>query len=515
MITLMIVDDEPIEREAIRFMVQTTFSQIEIVGEASNGFEAIKLYHETHPDIIIMDIQMPAMDGLEVIEEINKLNSQVKFIVITSYSRFEYAQMAVKLGVEDFLVKPARVDDITKTITKIVKQLEELHESSLERNRLEDKMQAMQELLEKNLMNAIKEGVSNEEIEELFELLQISHVESYVCIISDKRPLSAIIDRISLQIKRLGFREIHEYRDNQCTFIIINEHSEKNLMHKELTSYIENYFQGQGYYDLRLFVGGVVKSATSLPLSFKEAYYCYMQRSSYPSEKTLFYGEISEHVASESKYLPEAVKRLIPSIISGNIESIRTIYSGFFESSLVAAEGNSSTLFLDNQHLVSMVMQKISYEFPLYNVKQQEIFNHSVVEEPLSHEKIFEHTYSLLEKTSQVMMTIRETLNNPLYAKVIKFLDSNYEKNISLESLATEFGISPYYIGRIIKVASDSTFNEYLTQVRIQKSKELLKEGKLSIKEISFSIGFNSQQYFSRVFKKYVGLTPSEYVRSL
>ena len=125
MIKLLIVDDEPVERDAIRLIVNTSLPNIKVVGEANNGFDAIKLFNQLNPDIVVIDIQMPGMNGLEAIQEMLKGGSRVKFIIVTSHSKFEYAQSAVKLGVKDFLLKPTGVDELIATLSKLTGEIEE------------------------------------------------------------------------------------------------------------------------------------------------------------------------------------------------------------------------------------------------------------------------------------------------------------------------------------------------------------------------------------------------------
>ncbi len=132
MYTLMLVDDEAIERAGIKLLVQKHFPQITHIQEAQNGYKAIDLYHNVTPDIIIMDITMPGIDGLRTIEEIQKQGGDPQIIILTAHNQFKYAQTAIRLGVKDFLLKPTNITHFKKIMQKVIQALDKQRRDSIQ-----------------------------------------------------------------------------------------------------------------------------------------------------------------------------------------------------------------------------------------------------------------------------------------------------------------------------------------------------------------------------------------------
>lgn len=130
MYKLLIVDDEAFERKVIRFMLKKSFTNIEIVDDATNGEDAILLAKKHKPNIIIMDIKMPEKNGLEAQQAIMQFNPNVKTIILTAFDNFNFAQNAIKLGVVDYILKPIRPDELNESINKIISLLQKEKVSS-------------------------------------------------------------------------------------------------------------------------------------------------------------------------------------------------------------------------------------------------------------------------------------------------------------------------------------------------------------------------------------------------
>lgn len=510
MIKLLIVDDEPVERDAIRLMVNTSLSNIEVVGEANNGFDAVKLFNQLNPDIVIIDIQMPGMNGLEAIQEMLKSGSRVKFIVVTSYSKFEYAQSAVKLGVKDFLLKPTSVDELITTLNKVTQEIEQLKREDDSKKNFEEKISDIQKLLHKEFFATIKEGIYNEEIPRTLNLLQTPFHEGCVYILKGKGIHRLIVDRALLQIKRMGFKEFNDFSANETTLIIINSDPNKKLVHTTLGNYLESYLRSQGIYDCSIAVGSLEGEGAALPLSYKNALHLSSQ-----SSNGYLYEDIKIEEGGNNRDLLPFINKIVPVILALDWDSAQLLLREYHTTLSDLANDDPLLLSLHYHQVGVMIKQRIAQDLRPFTLQQKEVLYKMPPKGNLSGEKVFQETLCAIEEIIGRVSAIREVLENPLNSKVVDFLEENYHRDLSLEELANQFGVSIYQVGRLIKEVTNSTFSEYLTHLRIERAKELLKERRLTVKEISWEVGFNSQHYFSRVFKKYVGLTPSEYERGV
>lgn len=511
MFTLLIVDDEPIERQALRLMIHAFSADIQIVGEAENGFDALKLFREKRPDIVLMDIQMPGIDGLEVIEEIVRLGFQVKFIIVTSFSRFEYARKALKLGVKDFLLKPTSVEELHETLSSVLEEIKKQRKVIGEKLDIEAQIQDMQLLLQNDFINYIKAGVYSEEVPRLLSLLKTTPIESCVYIIQGNDLTSLISDRIVLQIRRMGYKEFHDFHDHTCIVVVINQFETRKMDHRELGDFIFNYFQSLGYYDFSVSVGSLEQQASAIPLSYHKAFLCSLQkRDSFRSTIQVF-DDIKNTEIQNDQYLLDFIDKIVPSIITKDHNEIKQLLENYHNQLNSKIISDSQSLLMHYHQLIIMVKLRMSQNISAYKIRQDDLSIPSFSNREYSSIDIFNETLRIFDEIIISVGQIRDAANNPLLTKVTDYLDRHYNENLSLESLASNFQISSYYMSRIVKLATNLTFSEYVTQVRVEKSKELLKIGNVSIKEIAFHVGFSSQHYFSRIFKKYTGMTPTEY----
>lgn len=359
MYKLMIVDDEPLVIKAITHIVNNNFNEITISGTTGNGMESIKLAREDKPDIILMDIKLNGLNGLESIKEISRFLPETVIVIISAYDDFNFAQRAIKLGVMDYLLKPINKTDIINILKKSLNYLNEIRMETQEKILLKEKAQGGNLTypfqppweLEKKLFKAIEIGDKEQVILELENLFNYFNKEvSLIDIINYFRELTGVI-----------FRMVYEY---------------------------------------------------------------------IPKER---YIEIN---------LNKLQARL------------------------------NSTL----------------------------------------------SRYSLYNTLKDVMLTIMKIVNpsikinsNPLLKEVKDYIDKNYFNDISLDDIARHVAMSPGYLSKLFKENFDITIIDYLTRVRINNSIKLLKNPELHIKEIARKVGYHDSNYFSKVFKKITGKTPTEY----
>lgn len=514
MYTVFIVDDEPIERQAMQMMIQSLSSEIQILGEAGNGFEAIKRIRDLRPDIVLLDIQMPGIDGLEVVEELIRLNIQVKVILITSHSTFEYARKALKLGVEDYLVKPTSIEDLEQTLSHILKELNRSREELGIKRENEAKMHDMQVLLRHDLIKHIEAGVYSKELPKILNLLNVRYISSCAFIFKGTNLSPSILDRLTVQIRRLGFTEFHDSKEEYSLIIIINELESRSMNQRSLCDYMISYLNSQGIYEFSIHVGSLEKEPAALPLSFHKAFISSLRGGQRGTKGVFHYDEQTTLDEQSDRSLLGLIDTLTPMVLTGDMSEITRVLESNDTRVLMTDIHDNGKISRYYQQLIILIKHRISQDIPAYIVRHDDLAEGLFEQDHISYEDLKMEVQNQLATLIDTLREIKEAANNPLYKKVVRYLEENSMKNLSLESLAQEFHVSTYYVSKIVKLATNCSFSEFLTQLRIAKAKDMLRQGRMNVKEVSFAVGFNSQHYFSRIFKKYTGLSPSEYVKT-
>lgn len=358
MYKVLIVDDESLERQAMRRMITEQVQELRLIGEAANGEEGIEITKEKNPDIILMDIKMPKVDGLEATKEIIDLYPGTKIIMITAYNEFDYAQQAIKYGAVDYLLKPVKPDKIIGILKELITEIEEerLYNQLLSHcyDDSEESIKFHQEFFdkEKKLYELVKEG--------------------------DIQELEGFIDRSLSLIKKQGDYPLVKLKIRIIEFLVslsrtINQEAEIDICHF--------YF---------------------------------------------------EELLSES------------------------------------AELNTAVQFIE----------------------------------------------WVKDKLKEVVMKIEDAydeMDDDVVKRATNYIEKNFDQDLTLEEIAKEVHLNSSYLSHIFKEEMGCGFTDYLTETRLDKAQELLRNSNQNVTAIANQVGYKNANYFSQVFKKKNGLTPTEY----
>lgn len=411
---VLIVDDEPIEREAIRLIIQNGFDDIDIIGEAQNGFEALDVFRRESPDIVILDINMPGMDGLETIQQINMMGKTSHFIIVTSYSRFEYAQRAIRLGVEDFLIKPTTIVSISSTLQAVKEKIKQAEVDSIATKKLERRIEAVEPIIEHDILKMLIEKGHHRSFQEMFRLMELNPGKAFVALINVDDNEEDIRVRIQQKLKETGLLVFAGAYDNEKALFLIMSEGERPIQREETIKFIGMIIEAFGAASYRICAGPVVDDLEQLDDSFHFAERCFQ----------------------------------------------------------VSVETG----------------KKICTEEDLVRETERLSFNSMVL-----------------------ISNSRELKMNDLIREALNYICRNFTRSIDLQDLSSHLQASPSHISKTIRKHLGKTFSELLTELRVEEAQKLLKESSLSVKEITFEVGYNSQHYFSRIFKRYCHISPSEY----
>ncbi|GAB6108535.1 response regulator transcription factor [Fusibacter bizertensis] len=514
MLRVLIVDDEAIVLESVTQVLKGQFQEIAIETAKNSREGLIKLEH-FRPNVIMTDIKMPGMNGLEFIERIRKVNQSVKIIIVSAYDHFEYAKEAVKFDVEDYILKPLSKHKLIEAIQSIEVKVElEEEQRNKELDNIEKYYQSIQ-LVESNFFNSI---LLNRNILKYMphyrELLEIPFIEGAMITIEfDKLPLDTDSGELSNYNQKLydcaDYLKTHiKYHKSAIVsnpflnriFVYVEGDSERTFW-DNLAQLIMERFK------LRVRIGiGTQKPIEQLTDSYTES---------------LLVMRVSDKPVSDMKDLKETeatfdtfekIKiQLFNDFVNRN-KTFKTTLKYFEGEYIQMLSQKRTTEYAEAILLELLVMLNDRSHRVIYKPKDDEIGQHYLIEilgkSSMAKLQYFEKKASEWFSTYAKMQS--ESFN-AITMSAVDVLKRNYTGEITLEDLAIKLNVTPQYLSKVFKEDTGVTFKEYLTELRIERSKEMLRSGDYSIKDICFEVGYNDTSYFIRAFKKFEGLTPKDY----
>jgi len=519
MYKLLIADDEQFFRDSVKSVIEKNINNVVVVGTAKSGREAIEKAETLKPDVILMDIMMPGINGIEAIKEIRYRLRDVVFIILTAYDKFDFVREAIKQEVMDYLLKPVDQEAIIQTVKKSVEIINKNREKRKKELELKEKLERAIPILENGFFYSLLFFYDHsKEIENYRELLELNEEGGYVITIKLGETIS---EYKSAQILYQYFRDVLKskykciigpFMHNRI-FVFIPGNVKRNIAATRqeavsIAEYIYDLLTKKA--DVKIFIG----IGRTYPLKdIIKSYYESLKAVNTLTESGIMHiMDVPAESASKSEHTYEKEKLLLDRVASGDTEvcmqTFEQIYDDLFKE--------YATSFQTVKKKLLELMVLIRHLGCTYRIEDEEYFKKGdyiedflKIEDPVELKTCCKKR---IEYVSRCIKSVREKrINNRLILKAIEYIRKNYRNKITLEEVANELNISPHYFSKLFKDEVGETFIDYLTSLRIQKSKELLAENQLSGKEICFEIGYGDPNYFSRNFKRIVGITPTEY----
>lgn len=504
MYKLLIVDDEEIICRTIANLINWESLGIQLIGTCLDGVEAYHTILDESPDIVMTDIRMPSISGLELIERITATDHHTQFIILSGYSEFEYAKRAMKCGVKHYLLKPCDEQQIIACMKEVIQDLEkrDLSSQTAESNSPESRL--FQETL---LNNMIREGLSIPEMTDSFfepyeHYLSLTETPFQMCMLyyleQDNLPLALENINTFFSLKAPGLYVHKVYMNNILLLFFPNF----NYDYRE----IDNFFKGLSFPHQKT---SIVYERTSF-LNFRKFMAHIIPR--LKRYDTLYF--ISRNQLIPNFNLGNIILHMnqaIPDLLSNDPEKISAAMDAL-EEMLTPVSSRDFLLQLVNNLLISLVTQLSTCTLAditdfLFTLHQKD-----------SLDDIREAS---LEKVTELLPSQNKTQENysPFIQKLISYLEQHVEDpNLTLKWIAENYlYMNVNYVSRCFLKETGQKFSNYLMNLRVQKAKELLSSQKNEkIQNIAELVGCgNNPYYFSKIFKKCTGMTPSAYVRKI
>lgn len=531
MYKLLIVDDEPLVQVGIKSMLNWAELDIKVIGTAVNGQAALKIIYEQSPDIVITDVKMPVMSGLELIRKCREQHGDEYpyFIILTSYEDFHMVKEALTYQVTDYLVKmeltPA---SLTEAVERVMKRIQE------SANRSSSPESIVHPFYDKFFIRLINNLFESEE--QFFlqsrDLNLDFHYDGYVCCYgemtgsqADSLPMEKQLSLFSTSMQML--KELAgKYRPCFClsldtrhfALIFCYEAGQTgNFPYgtelKEILSNISDTLTK--YYNVffRCGIGSMVET----PLAICDSYQCSRQANlSTEEEKPIvFFEECVKPGASHNSFnislfrqdLTRAFEEYDAEILNRTLDNLCDLFLSHPDHFVQALDGACNILYLS----ISLLQdgEAIVSDFFRDNPDgYRSIYKQTTVEQIVNWLSSFER------QMCQLFESHHKDYKNHTVSNVKKYINAHLKERLSLNEVAAVFGISPNYLSQLFGKYNDVGFSEYINTCKIAESKRLLAEGNLKVYEAAEMLGFESAFYFSKVFKKVEGVSPTEYLNN-
>ena len=529
---ILIVDDEQLIRQGLRARIEYLGIDVDEIFEAENGLMALRLQEEHPIDVVITDIRMPDMDGLELIQEMQKKNNQIKFVVLSGYAEFSYAETAIRLGVKAYLLKPVSNDDLKAAFDKAYKEMEQTASVRQEvqmKKRMDREKQVYQQEKALNALFSSQEAgaVTREQLCKLCgydEKMWAGGAESvlYLAILHiNKESFEHQRFRpVDHELVRFMIRNIFEEIQAPCEKLLVNSLSDTRQMYgifigddkKKLRMEVERiYLRMRSVLEKKMGIYltiGVSRCRSQLEgKETSEARQALKQRIIYGKANIYFYEDI--RILGEQEF-PVSQLHLLEQYIKHNeIFKVKNLVQEIFSEELVKKYGSA--------YLRIMWIRILNLLLHHYERRGR---NAAEIEKMLQNYNLLDRIQSLQEIRQKIIEMVMECVSTESVADAnarskiqmaIGYIQEHFAENLTVNVLAEHYGMSPNYFSSMFKKEMSRSAVNYITELRINQARELLYHSELSVVDISKKVGYEDSQYFFRVFKKYLGMTPLQY----
>lgn len=518
MVNILIVDDERVEREALKDILERGIENIAIVGEADHGRKAVQLAAELQPDLILMDIQMPGTDGLAAIREISENDPSVQFIIVSAYDTFDYARTALRMGVKDYLLKPSKTETIIETVGQAIRRIKREKDEQLARSREKQQLQKLLPVVEADFVaQALFDHVHEVHLEEMmqhFGMQSFRKMFVMVLFLTPHTPTEQTrreSERAYLQVK-LSFHQcangwIGAMSGRQIPIIVCSD--QKRSYRAQAASVVRSLLNLCSGFDHAfaafIGVGGEYSTLHELPHSYREAMLASIDLA-LPS-RHCFYEQLSRDGFAGSEAPLDTEQTMLEQLQAGNGEAIQQTVVSFIDRCEASGKPIAETqqralgmlLFISRM----MVEMGVPAATPLFS-SQSANYTQLKAEARLAAAQML-----------KPYMAMKTDMPPDLFQTVKTFIVANSHKHITLEDVAAHVRLSPYYVSKLFKEQSGVNYIDFITECRMKHAQRLMADPDRNVKEIAFEVGYHDPNYFSRVFKRTFRLSPTEYRKSL
>ena len=526
---IMLVDDEEEVRTSIIRKIDWQDAGFEVIGDAENGKEALEKIEQNEPDVVLTDIRMPYMDGLEMAENIRQRYPSIKIVIFSGFDEFEYAKKAIKLNVIEYILKPVNVEELTAILKKIKKNLDEEIEQKRNVTLLrESYIKSLPAIREHFLNDLIHGGMEEAQIEEKLNEYAIDGAVKWVIAAIHLEPDEKVDKAVSLHQQRelipISVRNlIEEKLEGQYRFIVFHSSFETILLVaidkdntqtgliallgdicKETKKILE--------VSVTIGVGESCSSLTDLSRPCHTALNALGYRAITGSGGVICIGDMEPSGHEKLRFDSRMESELIAAVKFGPKEKIRSVIDG-----IVSRMEDARVHYRQYQAYVLAIINVLTQLSQQYDLRISEMFGvendyFEILGRVQKMENVRPYLTEVALKMNAGMEEERSNTTKNVIREAKQYIQDNFQDpDLSVEKICRHLHMSPAYFSTMFKKATGQTYIGYLTDVRLNKAVELLNMTDDKTYVIAAKVGYQEQNYFSYVFKKKFGVSPTKF----
>ena len=542
MVKVYLVEDEIIIRQSIKNSIDWEKEGYEFIGDASDGELALPVILKEKPDILITDIRMPFMDGLELSRMVKAELPDIKIVILSGYDDFEYAKQAIKIGVAEYLLKPVSSAVLLEHLSEIAEKVRDEREDLALKKVYYQEMQENEELIKMKFLGELISGKLSlaDAMEKgkrfhmnlsgpfyriiLFKFIQEDHVQA-----EQSEDLARAYAAVGNYVD--GLKDAFRFQRGVEGWAFLLTSVEED-MEAQTERFIEGLKEVIAPFEALTWFGGIGSEAArlrELRYSFREADKAFAGRfvqepNQIISVEQLNYeqldNEFDANIFGEINQFDQIITRFLS---SGSLEEVESFVGALFTE---ISEDHFRSLMIRQYIIMNIYATVLTFCKKLRKDAGVDGEAAGQMESLRENEEILKRAVSTAESVDDIKayigtlldhaIELRNTVSGRRYSDIIqtakKRIEQDYmSEDISLNSVAAEVCMSPSYFSSVFSKEMGKTFIEYLTEVRMEKAKQYLACSSMKTSEISYEVGYKDPHYFSYIFKKTQGCTPKEY----
>lgn len=530
MYSYMIVDDDELVRERVLSLVPAKKLGLKLVAYAENGIQALELFEQHRPQIVIMDIKIPLMNGIDVAKQMLEEDPDVKIIIITGFGTLEFAQDAIRSGIVDFFLKPINPKELNDALIKVTELIQSEAVQALEQQRMERLLERSMPLIRSryffSLIQTPPEELTDESCQQYLNDFGINNPVSDVCIaiivpdygglaLSDQMSMQAVLEKeLSTSTEAVGIGSLVLYDAMQRMIVIsygIHKHLDYTL--EQRMSVIRDKLRYLYRFDFRASIGAVVSS------------FRFLRDSYWSANKALGYWNVlgnnnivnSKNIQKIEQPIPQTTSmgysNIMDLLITEDLQQIRSVFTEYINQ-----------LAYNTQNSIHYIRQKIIELLALlfYSAQNLGINTNALLDEQnpiyvriLSAVNIFDIQKIVLDAAQIIIEQIqskRMDSKNRAIRCAKQYISNNYtDPQLNLHKVSDHVNLSSNYLAQLFRRFENCSFAEYLNRVRIEQAQKKLLTTHMRVYEIAQVVGFQNTKYFFQVFKQITGMRPREF----
>lgn len=531
MIKVLLVDDERIVRVGLKSFINWQENGFELIGEAGNGEQALEIIKKDIPDIIITDIKMPVLDGIEFIKIVKAGYPNIKIVVLSCHDEFHIVKEAMKIGADDYFLKlTMEPEELTNILLKLT---DNIIASKLEKEDTKEKEKSINSNVNlakdnyiKNLI--FKEHIETKDIKEDIERLNIPlNYENVVTLLiwidkhfiyeeyseNDKLLLKNSIINIVNEIL-VDFKNAYCIEAKEGEYLIIYTNENKELVgdnYIQLANKVQSALKNYINISVSIGISSIKENIAYIKQCYQESLKAVNNRYFLGS------GSIIEYNSEEAVNNETIVIKGFDLARFNNLLQSREVekLNEYFDNMINLLNTNLTLKLKPINACMAIMVQFID----MLNKKEEDLntilYENYDIDKDISKLETLEDIKNWvlwLKERVTIFINSKSTANNKrIIGKIKKYINDNFNQDISLEELAKQVDISPSYLSNLFKQSNGFSITEYITEARIEKAKEYLSTTNMMIYEIAEAVGYNNIYYFSKIFKKVTGVSPIKY----